>query len=165
MTHRINHSSRTPRLLALLFAGCASLAQAAPMSAIETDDQCKHKPCAAPETPSAGNYVFGAIGKDLGGLLKDAAPALPDLAWNEQSASHNKTLRSHGAAEGLLGQKPDVIHTGSGKDVVPGQKVLPDPQAPGYPPAPTAVPLPAALWLFLSGIVALGGGARRRSRR
>lgn len=140
-------------LLALLIA-CPMAVSASSLSHDEREHEvsCRKASCTMSKADDRdADYVFGTSRHE------HKSKKRPDRGWDKHA--HRGMDKEYGPSLIPPRGRPDLIHTGSGKDIVPAV-----PAANPIVPAPTAVPVPAALWLLLSGAAALGLGAWRRGR-
>lgn len=130
---------------AILLAYPMTMASAASLPDRPEQDPCRKASCFFAQSDNhEAEYVFGAAMSPE----KDRMERDGYAGWGKE--------RNYGPAHVPPGGKPDVIHTGSGKDIFPG------PFAAGHYPKPTAVPAPPSLWLLISGAAGLCLGAGRR---
>lgn len=140
----MRHRSYVRSLLLLLSAFSAAV-NASTVTHEGEHVACRKASClpASADDARAG-YIFGFAG----GL--DESPKPPQFDGNGHAVHGNG--KGYGPGEIPPRGLPEVIHTGAGMDIFPGQ------------PAPAAVPAPAALWLLISGIAGLGLSACGRRR-
>lgn len=141
MTQRLS----IPWPYVILLACPLTVASASSLPDRPEQDTCRKASCFFAHTDDhKAEYVFGA-----------AMSTEKDRMERDDYAGWGKD-QEYGPARVPPVGKPDVIHTGSGKDIFPG------PFAAGHYPKPAAVPVPPNLWLLISGAVGLGLGAGRR---
>ena len=137
---------RSPiRTLCILLIACHPAAFAASMPYEGPEHAaCGEAFCSASNANDKyAGYVFGKPANTREARDK------PEFEWHKHTGRDKD--KDYGPSEIPPRGKPEVIHTGSDMDIIPGK--------------PAAVPLPAAAWLLVSGAAGLGLGAWRRGRR